>query len=473
VRPLSIGIRLALLNAAVVAIAMIAIGAALFAAADAAILHGAEGILRDELEEVATTLRRGPLTPEELGGILEAEVRDHQSETLAFRVSRADGEILACSLSPLWEAVPRRPAGGVMPARTARVPGDGIRHRVIARRVPSVSFGPVDLEASMRLRSADAALGRLLEICLLLLPAILLAALAGGYFLSRRALAPVGRMEASARRIGTGPPGERLPGSGTGDELDRLSGTLNGMLGRLEEASARNLRFAGDVAHEVRTPLATLRARLESALAAGDGIPAEARERLEATVREVDRVEALVKSLLLICRADEGQAGPARPPLDVAAVLREVGGFFGPLAASRGIRFEVEAPDGLRVPGDATVLQRAVANLVDNALHYTDNGGEVRLRGAAENGRVVVDVEDSGCGIPEDSRARVFERFFRAEAARERNPGGSGLGLALVRAVARAHGGDATYAPRPGGGSRFRILLPRTVEAPAPPSPTS
>jgi signal transduction histidine kinase len=119
------------------------------------------------------------------------------------------------------------------------------------------------------------------------------------------------------------------------------------------------------------------------------------------------------------------------------------------------------------------VLQRAVANLVDNALHYPDTGGEVRLRGAAENGRVVVDVEDSGCGIPEDSRARVFERFFRAEAARERNPGGSGLGLALVRAVARAHGGDATYAPRPGGGSRFRILLPRTVEAPAPPSPTS
>jgi signal transduction histidine kinase len=446
-KPTSIGVRLALVNAAALAVAMIALGVVLFLLVDRALLRGADGILVDELAEIALPLQESPL-PEELQRMIDTEVREHPSATLAFRVTGADGSTVASSPSGVWAMAP--PAPGDI--RTVMPPGDPVRHRLVGRRVVSPSLGPVDVEAAMRLRFADAAIESLVEVCVLLLPVLLAVALAAGYLLSRSALAPLERMDTAARRIGTGPPGDRLPRTGSGDELDRLAETLNDMLGRLEEASARNLRFAGDVAHEVRTPLSTIRARLESMPAGG--------EPLAATIREVERLEALVKSLLLICRADEKREGPGSDPVDLSAVAGEVAEFFGPVAAARGIRFGNEVPPGLRVRGDPDSLRRALANLVDNALHACDPGGEVILRGDAAGGRVRAEVLDRGCGVPPESRGRIFERFFRVAEGRARNPGGSGLGLALVRAVARAHGGDAAYAPREGGGSVFSIELP-------------
>jgi signal transduction histidine kinase len=177
-------------------------------------------------------------------------------------------------------------------------------------------------------------------------------------------------------------------------------------------------------------------------------------------VREVERVEAMVRSLLLICRADERAAENGHAPLDLSTVAGEVAGFFGPVAASRGIRFEVQVPAGLGVRGESAVIQRALANLVDNALNGSDPGGEVMVRGERAGGLVRIEVLDRGCGVPEEARDRIFDRFFRAANGRARNPGGTGLGLAIVRAVARSHGGEATYAPRPGGGSVFGIELP-------------
>jgi signal transduction histidine kinase len=448
----SIGFRLALVNALVLAAAMGAVGVLLYAVVDGALLRGADGILRDELSEVVAVVESGPLDIAGLREVLLEEIGSHASEALSFRATLPDGRTVAASHAAVWTALPPG-----TPPGTFRILGDPVRYRLAGRGAASPSLGPLRIEIAMRLRSADAALSHLLEVCLVLLPAALLAALAAGTFLARRALRPLDLMETAARRIGTGPPGDRLPLAGTGDELDRLAGTLNDMLGRIEEASTRNLRFAADVAHEVRTPLATIRARLES-LRGGEA-------RVEAAVREVERVESLVRSLLLICRADEREAGLDHAPLDLQAVAAEVAGFFAPVAAVRGIRFEVDVPPGLRAAGEPESLVRALANLVDNALHASDPGGEVSVRGAREGGRVRLEVLDRGCGVPEESRARIFERFFRAPGGKARNPGGSGLGLALVRAVARSHGGEASYEPRPGGGSVFRIELP-----PAPPA---
>jgi len=454
VKPLSIGARLALLNAAVVAAALLALGGVLFALVDRALLHGADGILRDEIAEMALPLRSGPMTAGALREMLRAEAAEHPKEILAFRVTREGGEEVSRTESPAWDHVPQpRPAAGHVPsAHTVRIPGDPNRLRVVRMRVPSVSFGPVEIEAAHHLTAADAALEDFLQGSLLLLPSLLLVSLGAGYFLARRALLPVGRMDAAARRIGTGPAGERLPQTGTGDEIDRLADTLNGMLARIEEALARNQRFSADVAHEVRTPLATIRARLES-LPGGDG-------RIDAAVREVERLEAMVSSLLHISRADERAAGPDSAALDLGAVAAEVAEFFGPAAAAEGVHLAVEVEPGLAVRGEAVSIRRALANLVDNALHASGPGDEVTIRGSGRGGRVLLEVLDRGCGVPEESRARVFDRFFRGFNGRARHPGGSGLGLALVRAVARSHGGEASYAPRPGGGSSFSIDLP-------------
>jgi heavy metal sensor kinase len=465
-RPLSVGARLALLNAAVLAAAMLALGVLIFAVVDRALLAGADGILADEAEEMAGVLRRESLTPAALQEEFDAEAREHASEELAVRATAAGGAVVARSGSPLWGEVP--PGGGAAAARSLAVPGKAHAFRLLARRVDAPALGPVDLEVAMDLAAREAALGRLLDLSAAVAGAILLTALAGGYFLARRSLAPLDRIETAARRIGAGPPGARLPLAGTADELDRLASTLNGMLGRLEEASARNLRFAGDVAHEVRTPLAALRARLETFPGDPGGDRAPGADRIEAAVREVERVEALVRSLLLICRSDEGGARVARAPLDLGDLAREAAEFFGPLAESRGIRLSVEVPGPLPAAGDAASLRRALANLVDNALLYTDRGGAVRIAGRAAAGRVRVEVEDEGCGIPAEDAGRVFERFFRSPGGRARNPGGSGLGLALVRSVARAHGGDADWRPRQGGGSVFGIEFPAGRPAPRP-----
>lgn len=453
-RPLSIGARLALLNAAVVAAALLALGGVLFALVDRALLHGADGILRDEIAEMALPLRTSPMTAAALREMLRTESAEHPKEVLAFRITHEAGGEVSRSESPVWDhLLPPRPAAGHVPsAHTVRIPGDPIRLRVVRMRVPSVSFGPVEIEAAHHLTAADAALEDFLEGSLLLLPSLLLVSLGTGYFLARRALHPVGRMDAAARRIGTGPPGERLPRSGTGDEIDRLADTLNGMLGRIEEALQRNQRFSADVAHEVRTPLATIRARLEAVPGGG--------ERIEAAVREVERLEAMVSSLLHISRADERAAGPEAATLDLGAVAGEVAEFFGPAAAAEGVHLAVEVEAGLSVRGEAVSIRRALANLVDNALHASGPGDEVTIRGTCGGGRVRLEVLDRGCGVPEETRGRVFDRFFRGFNGRARHPGGSGLGLALVRAVARSHGGEATYAPRAGGGSAFGIELP-------------
>ncbi|MGI9021203.1 MAG: HAMP domain-containing sensor histidine kinase [Solirubrobacterales bacterium] len=284
--------------------------------------------------------------------------------------------------------------------------------------------------------------------------ALLLASLAA-YAVTGAALRPVDAMRARAETISTGGPDERLPVSGAGDELTRLGETLNGMLGRLDAAIERERRFTEDAAHELRTPLTLHRTELELALRHG-GDETELRAAIASAIGEVDRLVQLAEDLLVVARSDQGRLALAPERLQAGDLFDNTVQRFSSRAAEEGRELKIDGGAQTPLEGDGLRLEQALTNLIDNALRH--GAGPVRLWAEAVDGWVTLGVADSGPGFPDGFEARAFERFSRADAARER--GGTGLGLAIVDTIARAHGGSAHAANATSGGAEVRIVLP-------------
>ncbi len=300
------------------------------------------------------------------------------------------------------------------------------------------------------------ALDRLLVLFAIGGPAALVVTSAAGWLLAGAALRPVERMRREADAISASEPGRRLQVPPTGDELARLAKTLNSMLGRLQEAIERERRFVDDASHELRTPLGVLKAELDISLSR-----ARSQEELEAALRrasaDTDRLARLAEDLLVLSRAEGGRLPVHRVGVSLAQVLGEACDAYRRAAADVGVSLSLDAPaDMVRL--DPARLRQAVENLLDNAIRHTPAGGEVLLTAVRSDGRVRLRVEDSGPGFPEGFLDQAFEPFTRGGGpAGDRE--GAGLGLAIVRAVALAHGGTATCENRQSGGARVNIEL--------------
>lgn len=298
----------------------------------------------------------------------------------------------------------------------------------------------------------------MLRLELWLIPLLSLLALLGGYWLTHRALLPVREMTQAAATIADG---KDLSLRGTlaaygagGDELHALARTLEEMLGRLASSFERERQFTSDAAHELRTPLNSMRTQGEYALSR-NGLE-EKDEAIAQMLEKNEEMRAMVDQLLLIARLDAGQT-PMEDDVDLAAIIEDIAGDMEPVAGERGIRIEA-ALDQILVHGNRALIQRAVINLVDNAIRYGHEGGFVRLTLAAEKNEAVIRVTDNGPGLDEMSLAHVFERFWRGDSARTTQ--GTGIGLAIVLSAARAHGGSAKASSTPGEGCCFEIRLP-------------
>lgn len=305
---------------------------------------------------------------------------------------------------------------------------------------------------------------------LLFAPVLLLAASGVGYWLSHKALAPVDALARTARTISGHNLSSRLEQLHTGDELQRLSDTLNEMLARIESAFLRITEFTADASHELRTPIALIHTEAELALRRSRN-ESEYREALQQILQQAERTGKLIEELLAIARADSGREALHVRPIDLLAVVRESAARWSQVAALRNLQFQ-EQLNGqpLRIVGDENTLRRLIDILLDNAFKYTPPPGRVILRAEEKDGCAVVSVEDTGIGIASEDQEKIFERFYRVDKARSRELGGSGLGLAIARWIALSHHGGIAVESTVGHGSVFRIELPMVAEG-APQSP--
>lgn len=300
---------------------------------------------------------------------------------------------------------------------------------------------------------------------LMFAPALLLVAAVVGYWMSRRALAPVDALVRTAREIGGANLGNRLQKLNTGDELQRLSDTLNEMLDRIETAFQRVTQFTADASHELRTPVSLIRTEAELALRRSRG-EAEYQESMRHILLEAERTSALIEELLALARADSGREALHMEPVDLRHTLRGLVNGWKQVAAIRDLQFSAAIEDSHAfVMGDETMLRRLTDILLDNAFKYTPTPGSVRLSLEQNKDSAVIKVQDSGVGIAQDDQSKIFERFYRVDKARSRAQGGTGLGLAIAHWIVSQHRGSITVESRPGEGATFRVEFP-TIPAP-------
>jgi len=290
-----------------------------------------------------------------------------------------------------------------------------------------------------------------------LLLGILLAAV-GGYFLSGRLLRPVGAMASAAEAITARRLSERLPVHNPDDEFGRLAAVFNSVLGRLEESFAQLRRFTGDVSHSLRTPLTAIRSMGEVLLRKGGDLDTH-RTTVASILEESDRLRSLVDDLLSLTRAEAGELDQRMEPVDVAAVCGECVESLAILAEEKRQDLKLLAEGELEVPADRGMLRHAVLNLLDNAIRYTPEEGEILVSVFRSPEGTVIEVKDDGPGISSAVRGRIFERGSTGGVGAEEEIG-TGLGLAVVRWIAELHRVEIEVESRPGEGSTFRLLFP-------------
>ena len=281
----------------------------------------------------------------------------------------------------------------------------------------------------------------------------------GGYLLVRRALTPVEQITRAAERITQYNLSERLPVSSTGDELERLSVSLNRMITRLDDAFQNSKRFVADASHDLRTPLTILRGELES-FAEDARLDSELCDRAGSMLEEVVHLGKIVEQLFTLSRLDAGEAQTEWTRFDLSELAKTTAEQMSLLAEDKGVSISCDASQPMTVEGNHVRLKQVVVNLLDNAIKYTPEKGAIQLRVLAVNGHAVLEVKDNGIGIPPDALPHIFERFYRVDQARSADSESAGLGLSIVKSICTAHGAEVEAQSVVGSGSCFRVKLP-------------
>ena len=356
---------------------------------------------------------------------------------------------------PLDGAQQRRP-----PPPTLQVWGPVYATAVCAAgewRIMTMANREVTLSLAMNLSGLHAETRRFLNALLVAVPLGLLLIVGGGWLIGQLALRPVKRIAQTVQSVTATRLDARIPEGQADDEFKRLIALINGMLERLERSFRQATRFSADAAHELKTPLAILQAQIERSLQrAADDSP-EQRD-YAGQLEELQRLKATLRKLLLLSQADAGQLPLSLARVNLAELVRSAENDIAMLAPGRKTR--VETPDELVIQADADLLSQVLGNLVSNAVKFGDADGLVELALAEQDGQAVLTVSNTGAPIPPGDQAKVFDRFYRADASRSREIEGTGLGLSLAREMARAHGGDLVLAQSDAQRTTFALRLP-------------
>ncbi len=466
----SIRARLTAWYSAVLAVVLIAFGAVSYGVTRSQISATADEALVTTARELAAALSNE--TGDASGALGEPATEvllDFRYSDQPIFVFSPDGKPVASSstpgartldLRPLRERIMRRQYGF---STISAIPGDFRLFTLPAR----VLGRPYVVAVGRSMAAQERTFEQLRRSMLLAIPLALLAAALGGYLLARQTLAPVSQMSRMAREIGADRLEDRIPVANPRDELGELAQTLNGLLERLHQSFQLQRRFMADASHELRTPVSILQGELDVTLARENREAREYRDSMEIMRRSVRKLTRIVRDLFLIARTDAGQYPVRHGTFFLDEVVTTTVHELRTLAAERGVRIVAEHESEMALEGDEDLIQRMLANLIENAIKYTPAGGEVFVIAAASNGCYRLTVRDTGIGIEPESQPRVFERFYRGDLARavtvsENTRGsGAGLGLPIARWVADAHGGTISLLSSSEKGSTFEVVLPR------------
>ena len=438
--------RVTLLAAVLTAIVLAATGIFVFLRLQSELRRSMDATLRARADEESLVVERtGSFSPE-------------QPDDAFAQLIGPDGSVVDSS-SAIADAVALVPEGSKTPAfferDAVRLENEVVPARMLAMRVPNgdvlvVGASLDDQHTTLADLATSLGIGGPLALVLMVVVT---------WFLVGWTLRPVDAMTAEAAAISASEQGRRLPVPNTDDELARLAETLNAMLARLEEAIERERRFVDDASHELRTPLSNLKAGLELALRRSRTAD-ELEEEIRSAAEETDRLSRLAEDLLVLARADRGRLPIRREPVDVATLVGGTVESFAARAAERHIEIDVHVPEELRADVDEVRVRQALGNLLDNGLRAAPSGGHVSVAAGREDGSLRLEVRDTGPGFPPAFLPVAFEAFTRPDGGRSRPSGGAGLGLAIVAAVARAHGGSVRAENPPDGGALVVVSIP-------------
>lgn len=461
-RRLSIGVRLTLWYLAIFALAQILFGAGMWFI----LRNNLYDLVDDGLEQQVDDLKSFLQAQKKDASI--AKLQEEVNETYAIEHPGDFLEVYAENDQLIYRSA------FLEAHQTSLMPPDQVRRPIMrSRKIDGRPFRfafqklPINghvytVEMGVPAEDAVETLHLFRSYLLMFAPLLLLVAAGGGYWLSRRALSPVDALVRTARDVSGTNLSSRLQKLQTGDELQRLSDTLNEMLDRIESAFQRITQFTADASHELRTPVSLIRTEAELALRRSRG-EVEYKESLRHILLEAERTTVLIEQLLSMARADSGREALHLEPVDLRQTLRSVVDGWQQVATIRNLQFSatLDTPD-FSVAGDETLLRRLADILLDNAFKYTPSPGSVRLSLELQGESAVIRVQDSGVGIAEEERGKIFERFYRVDKARSRAQGGAGLGLAIAQWIVTQHGGSIQVESQPGQGTTFRVELPMT-----------
>jgi two-component system heavy metal sensor histidine kinase CusS len=425
-------------------------------------------LLGDRVRALRTVMQNRPGDTAAIRQEVEEEWEAHERTRVHMRISGEGGKVVV-ETPGMSQLLPSSsfPAPAAEPGTGADVgsaKGRAFRVLTVDAADGSTKHPPYIIQVAMD-RSLELELQADYRRNLFLVLGTALVVCAGiGYQIARRGIRPIHQITDTARRIRPTNLGERITPDGLPAELLTLADTFNQMLDRLEESFVRLSRFSADLAHELRTPVYSLRGEVEVTLSKSR-TPEEYRAVLGSNLEECGRLAHMIDRLLFLARAENPETQVKKEPCDVGQELKTVCEFYGLSAAEAGVRLAVTVDDNVQADLDRPLFQRAVGNVVTNALAHTPPGGSVTLTATGDSGSTRIEVVDTGCGIPTDHLPHVFDRFYRGDHARSSKNGSVGLGLAIVRSIMDLHGGTAEIASEVGRGTRVTLIFPHKAGA--------
>ena len=459
-RRLSLSTRLTLWYGAVFTLSSAVAFSLFFLLINQMVNRQVDDTLTRQAAQFSSLLRNSGLNAVKRAAVLEAQAAGERE--IFIRLLRWNGETFSSSNMSYWKDIP-------VDLRSIKSLGPEQRRTISTLKLPQRNdhirtlYELIGPGVILQLGQSLAPFQRFIELfraqfTLTMIALIGISALIG-WIMARRALAGVTRVTQTARIIAGGALEQRVPLTSGGDEIDQLALTFNQMLDRIETLINSIRDMSDNIAHDLRSPITRIRGLAEITLTTGRDL-GDYQQMAASTVEECDRLLEMINTMLMISKTEAGIEQMARGPVDLTRLVQEAYDLFLPLAEEKSIDFRCSLPDTeIGLEGDKRLLQRMIANLLDNAIKYTPRGKlvSVTLWHTAPRAMAHLRVQDTGVGISADDIKHIFDRFFRGDQSRSQT--GSGLGLSLARAVARAHGGDLTVSSQYGNGATFEATL--------------